>query len=512
MNGSFFRSMLWLHGWAGLLAGWLLYAIFLTGSATYYRSEISHWMRPELGFSADAKDDAQFADAALRRLRTIGGDAERWRVTLPNAREPATEIHLWRKSGKEPGFVHEWLDPASGAPSPARATLGGDFLYYFHFDLQMPSIWGRLLVGFAAILMLVALISGVVAHKRLFADFFTFRPDATRQRAWLDGHNTAGVLALPFHLVITYTGLVTLMFLYMPWGIHAAYEGRAQGLLIEAGLVAPTPAVSDPAPLAPIAPLLAEARRRWAGGRVGVIEIYRPGEVGTLIELTRDASETLAYRYDKLRFIGPDGRSIPQSPPSAVVATQMTMYGLHIGRFADAALRACLFICGSTATAMIGTGLVLWSVSARRRDTSRIGMFLVERLNLGVIVGLPIAVAAYFWANRLFPSASPGRLLGEPMMFFSTWLAVFLVSLLPWRRPPWAPMLLVAAGAFAALPLADAAAYRNGEIASYDRVFLGFDVAMAAIGCAFAATARKLREERTSEKIIDQTPERELVP
>lgn len=92
-----------------------------------------------------------------------------------------------------------------------------------------------------------------------------------------------------------------------------------------------------------------------------------------------------------------------------------------------------------------------------------------------------------------------------------TWLAVFLVSLLPWRRAPWGPMLLVAAVAFAALPLADAEAYRNGEIASYDRVFLGFDVAVATIGYAFAAIAEKLREEHTNEKILDQAPEKELV-
>ena len=34
-----------------------------------------------------------------------------------------------------------------------------------------------------------------------------------------------GVLALPFHLMITYTGLVTLMFMYMPWGAQAVYLG-----------------------------------------------------------------------------------------------------------------------------------------------------------------------------------------------------------------------------------------------------------------------------------------------
>jgi uncharacterized iron-regulated membrane protein len=496
VNGSFFRSMLWLHGWAGLLIGWLLYAIFLTGSASFFRPEISHWMRPELGFAASSVDDVAAAAAALRRLQAIGGGADRWRVTLPTAREPAVEIHLWRKTGKGPSFVHEWLDPATGAPSSARATLGGDFLYYFHFDLQMPSIWGRLLVGLAAIVMLVALVSGVVAHKRIFRDVFTFRPRAARQRAWLDGHNVTGVLALPFHFAITYTGLVALMFLYMPWGVRIAYQGQEQALHADAGVAAPTPAIGGPAPLAAIAPLLDEARRRWDGGRARVIEIYQPGDVGTVIELTRDASQTLAYRHDRLCFVGPDGRFVSQSTPSAVVATHMVMYGLHIARFADGPLRACLFACGLAATAMIATGLTLWSVSARRRETPGFGLGLVERLNLGVILGLPLAIAAFFWANRLLPAARPDRLTAEPAAFFLTWLLVLAASFLSPRRPPWTATLWVGACAFAALPLADALALQRGEIAAYDRIFAGFDLAMMAIGLAFAAVARLSREPR----------------
>ena len=68
------------------------------------------------------------------------------------------------------------------------------------------------LVGLAV--TFVAIISGVITHRRIFADFFTFR---TRrgQRSWLDAHNAVAVLALPFHLMITYTGLVTLLFLAM---------------------------------------------------------------------------------------------------------------------------------------------------------------------------------------------------------------------------------------------------------------------------------------------------------
>ena len=52
-------------------------------------------------------------------------------------------------------------------------------------------------------LMLVALVSGVITHKKFFTDFLTFRP-GQGQRSWLDIHNVLSVTALPFHLVLTY--------------------------------------------------------------------------------------------------------------------------------------------------------------------------------------------------------------------------------------------------------------------------------------------------------------------
>ena len=42
------QTMSDLHIWAGLLVGWLLYAMFLTGTVAYFRDETSQWMRPEL--------------------------------------------------------------------------------------------------------------------------------------------------------------------------------------------------------------------------------------------------------------------------------------------------------------------------------------------------------------------------------------------------------------------------------------------------------------------------------
>ena len=48
MRAGFRQSMAWLHAWSGLVVGWVLFAVFVTGTASYYRSEISQWMRPEL--------------------------------------------------------------------------------------------------------------------------------------------------------------------------------------------------------------------------------------------------------------------------------------------------------------------------------------------------------------------------------------------------------------------------------------------------------------------------------
>ena len=101
----------------------------------------------------------------------------------------------------------------------------------------MPVVWGRWLAGAAAMFMLVAIVSGVITHKKIFVDFFTFRW-GKRQRSWLDAHNSLSVFGLPFHFMITYTGLVTLMALYMPWGEIVAFKTPAERQQLTAELSA----------------------------------------------------------------------------------------------------------------------------------------------------------------------------------------------------------------------------------------------------------------------------------
>lgn len=71
-------------------------------------------------------------------------------------------------------------------------------------------------MGFAGLVMLVALISGVVMHRKIFREFFTFRPAKDTQRSVLDLHNMTGVLVLPFHFFFAFTGLLIFAGHYFP--------------------------------------------------------------------------------------------------------------------------------------------------------------------------------------------------------------------------------------------------------------------------------------------------------
>ena len=82
MRQGFRQSMGWLHTWSGLVVGWVLFSVFVTGTATYYRAEISEWMRPELQAGASI-DAGRAADLAADYLKVKAPDAQGWFIGAP---------------------------------------------------------------------------------------------------------------------------------------------------------------------------------------------------------------------------------------------------------------------------------------------------------------------------------------------------------------------------------------------------------------------------------------------
>ena len=503
MKGSLRQSMAWLHTWSGLLVGWVLFAVFLTGTTAYFNEEISQWMRPELHRPADP--DRAIAQA-IAYLDERAPEAADWYITPPGPRSNATPL-FWRPDPAG-GSGSATLDGA-GEPVQVRDTQGGFFLYRFHFDLHyLPVIWARYIVGFAAMFMLVAILSGVITHKKIFQDFFTLRLKKG-QRSWLDGHNVCAVLALPFHLMITYTGLVTLMFLYMPFGIGANFadEDRFYDRLYPQADVA---ASGERVPLAPIGPMLAQVRAAWGDAPIGRVTITNPGDRTAQVEFGSGGSDRLAARGVTMIFDGATGTlRTERGAASAAILTQQVMIGLHAGRFAGPVLRWLYFLSGVAGTVMVGTGLVLWTVKRRQKlpDPARppFGFRLVERLNIGTIAGLPAGVAAYFLANRLLPLDLVGRDAWEADAMFVTWGLVFLVCLFPATRRAWPLGLGIAAALFAAVPVVNALTtgrHLPGSLVAGDPVFAAFDLAMLVTAAVLGFAAVRAGRHRPVAKPV----------
>lgn len=503
------QSMSGLHTWAGLLAGWLLYAMFLTGTVSYFRDEISQWMRPEIAHRQTPPDPAAVAQRIADTLRIEAAGSPQWSMQLPTARSNVASV-FWRLADAAPGqdaYETATLDPDTGRKLAARDTLGGDFFYLFHFQFYyLPIVWGRWLAGLCAMFMLAAIVSGVIVHKKIFVDFFTFRR-GRGQRSWLDAHNALAVFGLPFHLMITYSGLAMLMTLYMPWGAMQAMKTPAQQQALNAQLyefIQPGAPSHVKAPLARIDAMVRQAQARWGRQDVLRVTIANPGDASARVAVARADSARVSMSPQYLLFDGATGELIQaQDRVGAAAETRGVLYALHMGRFGDASLRWIYFIVSLAGTAMVGTGLVLWVVKRRRKladpERPHWGFRLVERLNIAAIAGLSIAMTAYLWANRLLPLATPHRAAAEVEVFFAAWCAALVHAVLRPARRAGIELLWLAAAAMALLPALNALTTRRPfwhSVATHDWVYAGFDLTMwafAALHAMFAICAARHR-------------------
>ncbi|WP_130909313.1 PepSY-associated TM helix domain-containing protein [Pseudomonas mucidolens] len=508
MKAGFRQAMAWLHTWAGLIFGWLLFAIFLTGTLAYFNDEITHWMQPEV--PVRTVDDARSLAMAQAYLQQHAPTAARWFINLPTRRDPGLSV-MWQDKidpGKRGNFSEKLIDPLTGEQVQARESRGGDFFYRFHFQLQMPHPWGRWLSTIAAMVMFVALISGIITHKKIFKDFFTFRP-RKGQRSWLDGHNAVGVLVLPFHLMITYSSLVIFMMLVMPASILASYDGDTRAFFND---VVPSsnkmPALGQPGTLLPLGPLVEQAKAQWDGGQIGRLAVNNPSDVNASVNVFRAGSDRVVHDFGStVSFNGTTGEmlsvSAGQSMPMAISGS---FYGLHMGHFAGPVLRWLYFICGLASTALIGTGLVIW-LGKRQLEHAKNGVMpfelrLVEVLNIASMSGLVIAVAGFFWANRLLPASFAERSGWEVQSFFIAWGLTLLHAMLRRGRRAWIEQLSLGALLFAGVPLLNAlttSEHLGVTLAKGDWSMAGFDLTCLGSGAFLAWAAWKMRQRRVAQ-------------
>ena len=533
---SFRQSVSWLHTWTGLPMGWLLFAVYLTGTLAYFCTEITFWMQPELHVAV-ASDN--WLPKAVGLLAQEGKDAQQWAITPPGPRSPvvslsyreaapgntrgmggagaegvtersenrrestgivpATDSRQTRsgtaenaqarperagearqaqqpapQQSRNQGIKRLVMDPFTGSVLKPRSTAGGNFLYRFHFELYgMDRIWGRWIVGVATLLMFIAIITGVIVHRNIFKDFFTFRPGKGK-RSWLDGHNATGVLSLPFHILITFSGLLLLAMILMPWAADTAYNGDRRAYMMETRGMTNQVASSQSragqtanaretqALLVDLLPLYQQALKQWPDLGVGSIVVNNPGSSKATVEIRQAFGQQLTARggAERLLFDGVSGEQLEApmaNPPTVTRSIWNVLIAVHEGRFATPVVRWLLFISGLLGSFMVASGLVMWLLS-RQKEREALGRTprghrFVEVMNVGSVSGLILSIASYFWASRFISADLANRNEQEILCFFVVWGLSFVHALVRPHKRAWIEQLSAGAALFLLLPI-----------------------------------------------------------
>jgi uncharacterized iron-regulated membrane protein len=467
MYQSFRQSMSWLHTWFGLVMGYVLMVAFFFGALSVFDREIDRWAIPATRFEAQVmpsfdqrlrpifeqmKPDEHELEHARER---VGGPLE---ATLPlmnwsaytTHRDPVLGMYAEyavRNNPDDPlDHVHGYItiDPRTGQQLPHdQLKIGSEFFYPLHFSLHLE--WqslGYWIVAFAALVMLAALVSGVVMHRKFFREFFTFRPEKATQRRTLDLHNLTGVVALPFHFIFALSGLTIFASIYLPVGetmleeqalSHFQEADRARGLATEPS--------GKAAPLASVDAMVVEAKRRWAArdmpGEVGFLYSNHVGDAASYVSIYRAGSDRVALVGQAIHFEGATGRVIVEEPPpGAASRVNEFLTGLHLQHFKHWLLRWFYVLGGLAGCVCIATGFIFF-VEKRKRQHARAGVSgarWVDAFAVTTVTGMLVATACMLLVNRLLPADISARATWEEGAFWTAWSLTLLHAL--WRSAP----------------------------------------------------------------------------
>lgn len=471
MFQNFRLSMAWLHTWFGLVLGFVLMAVFFFGALSVFDREIDRWAVPESRFEPQPMpsfdnllrpifekmqptktDIEQFSSRANGPMPEHFDTPVRWGAYTTH-RDPVLNIF----AGYEvPNAIHHddaiftssTIDPRDGRIFPDDSLkIGSQFFYPLHYSLNFH--WmdlGYWIVGFSSLIMLVALVSGVVMHRKFFRELFTFRPNKATQRSALDLHNLTGVVALPFHFFFAFTGLVIFAGIYFPVSHtqleqlhdqHEIHEAQVTGLPHDRAGIA--------APIASVDAMVAEAQRRWAergmAGDVGFLALSHVGDENGYVSIYRAGTDRVALTGEGIHFKASTGEVLREDPPRTVVANvNEFLTGLHLQHFRHWLLRWLYVLGGLAGCVCIATGFIFF-VEKRKRQYVKQGSQnarVVDALAVTTVTGMVLAAVGMLIGNRLLPGTLPagwpprGNL--EEYIFWGVWVLAMAHAF--WRSAP----------------------------------------------------------------------------
>jgi uncharacterized iron-regulated membrane protein len=374
-SAALVRKSLSGHSWIGLMVGALMYLVCLSGTLAVFYPEIERWEQPYADeFSTF---DSRAVDEAFNEFLTSGAAiTPHMYLVLPTDTVPRMRIATENES---------WFLDADGSIAQPERNDWTEMLLDLHLYLHLPSSWGMILVSALGAMLCALILSGLMAHPRIFKDAFDFRTRGSRHLEQADIHNRLSVWGVPFHLMIAITGAyfglalpILAVFADANYGgdrdaVIASVFGEEPELHQDKGLLAIGSALQQMATIAPEAdPFLITAHDVGEPNQFFSVSATHPGRMIYSEDYLFDASGN---------FLRTNGFSDGEPGKQAVYS----IYRLHFGHFGGLPVKVAYILLGLALTVVSVTGVNVWLARRRTRN-------YLNDLWTGIVWGTPLAL------------------------------------------------------------------------------------------------------------------------
>ncbi|WP_148059420.1 PepSY-associated TM helix domain-containing protein [Sinobacterium caligoides] len=390
------KQSLQAHSILAIAVAVVMYWLCLTGALAVFADHLQRWEAPQVAEFHDY--DARTIDTAVTGfIERVGADTdasklpEQLYVVFPTEAMPRMHV-----SGEIAGEEYEWYLDSAGEPVHSVADGWAIMLRHLHGSLHLPEMLGVIIVSIFGVMLLALIVSGVLAHPKIFKDAFRLRLGGSRRMESVDLHNRLSVWGLPFHLMIAitgaYFGLVSLLIVA---GSAAHYDGDRQAMMDD--FFGKDPVFDQRVVALDFDNALSNLHREVPEAEPLYVVIHQLGSRGQFFEVAATLPGRLVYS-ELYRFaadgsyIGPQG--LADGPAGRQAA--YSVYRLHFGAFGPIWVKWGFLLLGLALTYICVSGIQIWLIRRNRND-------IVDHSWVGAVWGTPLALIVSLGASIWLP-------------------------------------------------------------------------------------------------------------
>lgn len=394
------QILLKTHKLLGISTGIVIFVLCFTGAISLFATEISVWESAALSNAssgAEVPPEQWPINHMLDQARkTYGGKDGRDVEVFYMGKSDDKQRYLssWTHTESDEAWHYSYWDASTGELITHQEMGISEVLAEMHRALWLPNPYGNYLVGLFGVILMIMAIGGIIIHLHWRRDAETLRLDTDKRHKWSDLHKVAGLWALPFHIVIGFTGaLFGLLGVILILVALVAYGGDQDRAVAEVFGKDPSP-THQQVVVPTVNPFITKAKKDMqAGFSPNKLMLVYPGDENMFVlvyggypkSLTMDSFAK--YRLDT-------GEAIKlvdyEHGPAALKAYGITV-PLHYATFGGLAMKI-LYAGLAIMTAILpATGVLLWL--RRRKSIDRKSRFVFWAL-----LSIPVASSIGFVA------------------------------------------------------------------------------------------------------------------